>query len=164
MKKPLHYVAIIISLFTTACDSQNKGEAEAIAVNSNLNQKTNEMKSHVSMFEIPAMEISRAVDFYQAILDIKIEQMKLPGMEMGLFPYEDQLVTGIIIKGEGYQPSTEGVTLYLNAGEKLDLILERVEKNGGKIILPKTAHADESGFFALFVDSEGNRLGLNSSN
>ena len=39
-----------------------------------------------------------------------------------------------------------------------------VEKNGGKILMPKTAHADENGFFALFLDTEGNRLGLNSSN
>jgi predicted enzyme related to lactoylglutathione lyase len=30
--------------------------------------------------------------------------------------------------------------------------------------MAKTAHADESGFFALFLDTEGNRLGLNSLN
>ncbi|WP_236970356.1 VOC family protein [Membranihabitans marinus] len=122
------------------------------------------MKSHLSIFEIPATEISRAVNFYQAILDINIEQMEMPGMEMGIFPYEDQMVTGVIIKGEDYLPSAHGVTIYLNAGDNLQVILDKVEKNGGKIILPKTAHADESGFFALFLDSEGNRLGLHSPN
>jgi hypothetical protein len=52
--------------------------------------------------------------------------------------------------------------MYLNAGENLQVVLDRVEKNGGQIILPKTAHADESGYFAIFLDSEGNKMALNS--
>ncbi len=44
----------------------------------------------------------------------------------------------------------------------LQTVLDKVEENGGKIIVPKTVHADESGFFALFLDTEGNKLGLNS--
>lgn len=50
-----------------------------------------------------------------------------------------------------YKPSAEGVTIYLNAGENLQVSLGRVEKHGGKIIVPKTAHADGSGYFALFL-------------
>ena len=42
--------------------------------------------------------------------------------------------------------------------------LDKVEANGGEIIVQKTPHADESGFFALFLDSEGNRIGLHSPN
>jgi predicted enzyme related to lactoylglutathione lyase len=120
------------------------------------------MNSYISLFEIPATDISRAVNFYQAILDISIEKMEIPGMEMGIFPYEDQLVTGVIIKSDGYHPSADGVAIYLNAGDNLQAILDKVERNGGKIIVPKTAHADESGYFALFLDTEGNKLGLNS--
>ncbi|GAA5219505.1 hypothetical protein GCM10025777_01350 [Membranihabitans marinus] len=162
MKSILVFVALIISYSIIACNNGNN--AKAVDINSNINQNTKEMKSHLSIFEIPATEISRAVNFYQAILDINIEQMEMPGMEMGIFPYEDQMVTGVIIKGEDYLPSAHGVTIYLNAGDNLQVILDKVEKNGGKIILPKTAHADESGFFALFLDSEGNRLGLHSPN
>ena len=125
---------------------------------------TNEIQSYISIFEIPATDISRAVNFYQAILSINIEKMEMPGMGMGIFPYEGQMVTGVIMKGEGYQPSADGVAIYLNGGDNLQVILDKVEKNGGKIILPKTAHADESGFFALFLDTEGNKLGLNSPN
>ena len=88
----------------------------------------------------------------------------MPGMEMGIFPYEGQMVTGVIMKGEGYTPSADGVTIYLNGGDNLQTILDKVEKNGGKIIVPKTAHADENGFFALFLDTEGNKIGLNSPN
>ncbi|MFY0687580.1 MAG: hypothetical protein JXQ90_10475 [Cyclobacteriaceae bacterium] len=43
-------------------------------------------------------------------------------------------------------------------------MLDKVEENNGKIIVPKTPHADESGFFALYLDSEGNKIGLHSIN
>lgn len=156
--------AIILSFSIIACNNQNKSKTETTTVESKVNQKTNEMKSHISLFEIPAMDISRAVNFYQVILDINIEKMEMPGMEMGIFPYEEQVVTGVLMKGEGYKPSADGVTIYLNGGDNLQTILDKVEKNGGKILMPKTAHADESGFFALFLDTEGNKLGLNSPN
>lgn len=164
MKKTILCTAIILSFSIIACNSQNKSKTKIISVASNLNQKTKEMKSHISIFEIPATDISRAVNFYQAILEVNIEKMEMPGMEMGIFPYEKQMVTGVIMKGEGYKPSADGVTIYLNGGDNLQTILDKVEKNGGKILMLKTAHADESGFFALFLDSEGNRLGLNSPN
>ena len=85
-------------------------------------------------------------------------------MQMGILPYEAQMVTGVIIQADGYKPSADGVKMYLNAGENLQVVLDRVEKNGGQIIVPKTAHADESGYFALFIDSEGNKMALNSPN
>lgn len=121
------------------------------------------MKSYIAMFEIPATEISRAIEFYQAILDIKIEKMEIHEMQMGILPYEEQLVSGIIIQADGYKPSADGVTIYLNGGDNLQVILDRVKKNGGRIIIPKTPHADESGYFAIFIDSEGNKIGLNSA-
>tara|TARA_R110002049_G_scaffold115795_7_gene267967 strand:+ start:2222 stop:2716 length:495 start_codon:yes stop_codon:yes gene_type:complete len=162
MKKTILCTAIILSFSISACNTQNKSKTETKAVESNLNQKTILMKSHISIFEIPAMDISRAVNFYQVILGITIEKMEMPGMEMGIFPYEEQMVTGVIMKGEGYKPSADGVTIYLDGGDNLQTILDKVERNGGKIIVPKTAHADESGFFALFLDTEGNKLGLHS--
>lgn len=116
------------------------------------------------MFEIPATDISRAIHFYQALLDIKIEKMDMEGMQMGILPYEGQMVIGVIIQAEGYKPSADGVTMYLNARENLQVVLDKVEENGGQILLPKTLHADESGYFALFLDSEGNKMALNSPN
>ena len=122
------------------------------------------MTSFVSIFEIPATDISRAVDFYQTILDIEIEKMSFPEMQMGLFPSEGQMTFGVIIQGEDYKPSANGVTIYLNGGDNLQVIIDKVEKNGGNVIAPKTLHADESGYFAMFIDTEGNRIGLHSPN
>lgn len=122
------------------------------------------MSSMASIFEIPATDLDRAVSFYSKILDISIEKIEIPEMRMGLFPYEGQDTVGIIAQGEGYIPSSSGVTLYLNAGDDLQVVLSKVEGNGGSVLVPKTPHADENGFFALFLDTEGNRLGLNSPN
>ncbi len=164
MKKTILCAATLLFFGIMAGNGQNKSNSERQQVDSNVTQITSDMKSFISIFEIPVTEISRAVDFYQAILDITIEKMDIPEMQMGIFPYEEQMVTGVLVKGEGYQPSADGVTIYLNGGDNLQVILDKVDKNGGKIMVPKTLHGDENGYFALFLDSEGNRIGLHSPN
>lgn len=126
-------------------------------------QKTAAMKSYISILEIPASDMARAIDFYEGILEVKIEPITMPGMEMGLLPYENQIVTVVLVKAEGYEPSASGAVAYLNGGDQIEVILDRVEKKGGEILVPKTPHADESGYFALFLDSEGNRMGLHAA-
>jgi predicted enzyme related to lactoylglutathione lyase len=164
MKRKIFCAAILLSFSVIACDNQKKSNSEQLPVDLSVKKTTNSMNSFVSIFEIPATEISRAVGFYQEILAINIDQMDVQGMQMGIFPYEGQMITGVIIKGDGYRPSADGVTIYLNGGDNLQIILDKVEKNGGKIVVPKTLHADESGYFAMFLDTEGNKIGLHSPN
>ncbi|SFR76823.1 VOC family protein [Maribacter stanieri] len=164
MKKRILCSAVILSFCIIACKGQGKSSTENQQTDSNETHKMSDMKSFISIFEIPATDISRAVDFYQAILDINIEKMEFPEMQMGIFPYEGQMITGVIMKAEGYKPSAEGVTIYLNGGDNLQIILDKVEENDGKIIVPKSPHADESGYYAIFLDSEGNKIGLHSPN
>ncbi len=141
----------------TACKSQNE-------INLEKNLKSKNMNNLISIFEIPATDIPRAIKFYKEILNIEIEELEFPGMHMGLFPVADQLTVGVLIKGEDQIPSANGITIYLNAGKDLQVVLDKITINGGEIKVPKTAHADESGYFAIFIDSEGNRLGLHSIN
>lgn len=171
IKKHLLFLALSAIGFTACTEQNQSGEETQITevsdetiIDSTTELTSEPLNSHIALFEIPATDITRAISFYEAILDITIEKMEIPGMEMGVFPYENQAVSAVIMKGEGYIPSTDGVTVYLNAGDDLQVALDKVEENGGEILVPKTAHADESGFFALFIDSEGNRLGLNSPN
>lgn len=164
MKRKTISATLILCLSLIACDSQNESNPESQTLDSSLTQTTMDINSFISIFEIPATDISRAVDFYQTILSIEIEKMEMEGMKMGVFPYENQLVSAVIVEGEGYQPSTDGVTIYLNGGDDLQIVLDKIDENGGEILVPKTAHADESGYFALFLDSEGNRIGLHSVN
>lgn len=162
--KKIFFLAILAGLFLSSCNNstQTKPVTTTTTNDTTTESKLKNMNSYISMFEIPATDISRAVSFYQTILDLKIEKMDVEGMKMGIFPFENQMVTVTIIEADGYKPSADGVTIYLNGGDNLQVILDKVEKNGGKIITPKTAHADESGFFAIFIDTEGNKVGLNS--
>ena len=156
--------SMVFAMCFVSCNNSNKTNSEAPTQDTLTTSKEKDMKSYISMFEIQATDISRAISFYQTLLDIKIEKMDVEGMQMGILPYEGQMITGVIIQADGYKPSADGVTMYLNAGENLQVVLDRVERNGGQIIVPKTAHADESGYFALFLDSEGNKMALNSPN
>ncbi len=158
------FVTVCMGLCFYSCTNSNKTESLSTVKDTLSNFKSVNMKSYISIFEIPAIEISRAINFYQAVLDIKIEKFETPEMQMGIFPYEGQMVTGVIIKAEGYKPSADGVTIYLNGGDDLQVILDKVETGGGKILISKTLHADESGYFAIFLDSEGNKIGLHSPN
>ena len=164
MQKMLGF-ALGAALCFSACTGPEQGVASSQAPSENQENSTSNvepMKSYVAIFEIPATDITRAINFYEAVLALEIEQMEMPGLALGLLPYENQMVTVVIGQGEGYVPAAEGPTVYLNAGDDLQVMLNRVEPNGGKILVPKTPHADEIGFFALFLDSEGNRIGLHS--
>jgi predicted enzyme related to lactoylglutathione lyase len=59
-------------------------------------------------------------------------------------------------------PSMDGTIVYLNAGDNLQSTLDKVRLNGGKVVVPKTQISPEIGFFAMFTDTEGNKLGLHS--
>lgn len=122
------------------------------------------MKNLVSIVEIPTKDFLRAVTFYQQILNITIEEVDMDGTQMGVLPSEGETVSVVLVKGNDYTPTTDGAVVYLNAGTNLQPTLDKIERRGGKVIVPKTMISPEIGFFAHFIDSEGNKLGLHSAN
>ena len=119
------------------------------------------MANALNWFEIPATDINRAAKFYGSILKVKLVPAQVtPGIQMAMFPAEDG-VGGGIVQGDGYVPSTTGSVIYLNGGDDLATVLDRVEGAGGQITLPKTG-IGENGFMAFFLDSEGNKVALHS--
>ena len=122
------------------------------------------MKNLISIVEIPTADFPRAVAFYQAILDTNIEEVEMGGIKMGLFPNDGESVFVQLINGSEYKPSADGAIVYLNGGDDLQKVADKIEANGGKIVVPKTEIGPEMGFFAIFTDTEGNKLGLQSYN
>lgn len=120
------------------------------------------MDNLVNFFEIPASDFTRAVGFYKGVLDVEIQETEMFGTKMGFLPSDGENVSGAIVQGDDYQPSMAGVTLYLNGGENLQPTLDKVEQHGGNVIVPKTQISPEMGYFAMFIDTEGNKLGLHS--
>jgi predicted enzyme related to lactoylglutathione lyase len=120
------------------------------------------MNNLISIVEIATSDFSRAVKFFQSILNVSIEAVDMGGTQMGIIPAEAGAVNLCLVKGEDIKPSTDGTVVYLNAGEDLQPMLERVKQNGGQVLVPKTEIGPDMGFFALFLDTEGNKLGLHS--
>jgi predicted enzyme related to lactoylglutathione lyase len=118
----------------------------------------------VSWFEIPVNDFNRAKKFYSKIYDFEMPEMVMSNIRMGFLLYEQEKggVGGAIVQGLEYVPSREGIKLYLNGGNDLQTVLDRVGAAGGKIILQKTQITPEYGYFATFEDTEGNFISLHS--
>lgn len=122
--------------------------------------------SAISWFEIPATDLQRAAAFYEAIFETQLVPMDMPGMQMRMFPIENPMmgIGGAVVKSDGFHKpsSTDGPLIYLNGNPDVQNVLNRVEAAGGKIMVPKTEISPEHGHMAVFIDSEGNRIGLHS--
>ncbi|MBU1094881.1 MAG: lactoylglutathione lyase [Ignavibacteriae bacterium HGW-Ignavibacteriae-2] len=120
------------------------------------------MANVINWFEIPAENIDRASKFYSEVLGGELNIMDMMGMQMAFLPMEGEGVGGALVRSEMHKPSAEGAVVYLNGGEDLTTPLSRVEKAGGKVVMPKTKISDEYGYMAFFIDSEGNKIAFHS--
>lgn len=159
MKKIIFIVLFFLGFGFTDCKKENNSDRASIVggkmdIAGNLNM--------ISIIEIPVTNLKRAIQFYQTILGIRIETMAMGETEMGVLPAKEGSVNVVFVKGNDYIPAKNGVLVYLNLGNDLQPALDQVEKNGGKIILPKTLIDPQMGYYALFVDSEGNKMGMHS--
>lgn len=129
-------------------------------------QTTNimELTNAINWFEIPASDFDRAKKFYEIIFDYQMPETATDDGRMGFFLYDYKTgkIGGALCSGDSYAPSENGTLIYLNSDPDLQIILDRVENAGGKIILPKTAIAGGNGFKAFINDSEGNKIALHS--
>jgi predicted enzyme related to lactoylglutathione lyase len=122
------------------------------------------MKNAVAWFEIPAKKLSRAKKFYETIFDIEMEDIELDSdLKMTMFPVEEGGVGGALSEHKKfYTPSEKGTLVYISANPDLQVVLDRIEKAGGKILQHKTQISEEYGYMAIFSDTEGNRIALHS--
>jgi predicted enzyme related to lactoylglutathione lyase len=120
------------------------------------------MEHLANWIEIPAVDLERAKKFYGKIFDAKLNDVKIGDTAYAIFRVVDSFNCGALACGSYYKPSQDGVLVYLNGGNDLSQVLARVETAGGKVLVEKTFLSDEAGYFGLFVDTEGNRMGLQS--
>jgi predicted enzyme related to lactoylglutathione lyase len=121
------------------------------------------MKHLINWVEIPALDIERAKKFYSKILGgIHFTDYPMPGAEdkYALFPSEDSFNAGALVQSPNHKPCADGVVVYFDGGKDMDNILREVENAGGQIIMPKTFTGTDAGHVGMFIDSEGNKIGL----
>lgn len=121
------------------------------------------MKQLLKWFEIPSKNFERAVNFYQKVLDVEISCVECGDEKMGCFPDDGINVSGAIIQAQDFIPGDTGVLVSLFCDGDLQNTLKIIVSQGGKIIIPKTKiEVEGRGYFAVFLDTEGNKLGLYS--
>lgn len=121
------------------------------------------MNNPVQWLEIATSDIERAKNFYAKVLRLEFQFIEMPDSKMYMFGAPDQIgSSGCLIQADGSNPSAEGTVIYF-ACDDVATEVGRIEGAGGQVIIPKTDIGD-FGFFAQFIDTEGNRVGLHSNN
>lgn len=121
------------------------------------------MKSNpVGWFEIYVQDLERARKFYEAVFQLELSKLDMPGMEMLAFPMDPNRMgaSGSLVKMPGF-PSGGNSTLVYFSCENCAIEESRVEEFGGGIQRSKMP-IGEYGFISLVFDTEGNMLGLHS--
>ena len=135
------------------------------------------IQGQIAWFELPVVNLDRAVMFYSKVLDLKIEKISILNTQYGIINKSSNIVKGALVERQDHKPG-KGVILFFYVHE-LIRSLQQVELNGGEILVRKTLLKqmtndgflaikqnlinDEIGYYAEFVDCEGNRICLYSN-
>jgi len=125
--------------------------------------------------DIPVTDLERAMKFYGAVLQRPF--VTLPGMDSIALPGPDpppgendggmppgpMPVAFDLVKTEHQKPSTEGCTIYLNADDDPDAMMQRAVEAGGEVINAVQDMGEMVGWIGHFKDSEGNMIGVHKS-
>ncbi|MEM1233786.1 MAG: VOC family protein, partial [Pseudomonadota bacterium] len=86
------------------------------------------MTNPVYYFEIPVLDLERAIAFYQTVLGASFERKTVDGHEMAFFQSDDSQpgASGALAQGDGYTPSLNGCLIYFDVGD-IDEVLRLAE-------------------------------------
>ena len=106
--------------------------------------------------------MKRAKKFYEGLLGVALEEAKMEGVEMWIFPHDISKTgaAGALVKHEMRPPNVHGTLVYFSVpdcGERQDWASAR----DMPVYVPKM-DIGEHGFIAIVGDSEGNSVGLHS--
>lgn len=131
-----------------------------------MNFKFYIMNAHaLNWFEIPVADFDRAKKFYETIFNYQMPESTMGPARMGFFLYDFQnggRGGAIVHNPDFYTPSSNGSLIYLNCEPDLQPVLDRVIPAGGTVLEQKTEIGQNLGFWALILDTEGNRVALHS--
>ena len=120
------------------------------------------MQNPVGWFEIYVEDMERARSFYETVLQVKLERLPVPDIEMWNFPMhmEGSGAAGSLVKMPGFPTGQNSVLVYFSC-EDCSNEESRVTGAGGRIEKEKFS-IGQFGFVSLVYDTEGNMIGLHS--
>ncbi len=123
-----------------------------------------EKMNAIGWFDIYVEDMARAVDFYEAVFNIKLEEIKDPSGESVMMGFPADMTAygagGALVSSPFGQPGPGGTMIYFAAVDCAEQE-KRVNSAGGKLLRPKFP-IGEFGWISLMEDSEGNQFGVNS--
>lgn len=131
----------------------------------------------ITWFEIPVVQIDRAILFYQKVLGFSVQKERLTNAHFGIIQKDEAGIGGVLVEKENASPGS-GVIVFFYVIDMTEA-LSRTKLYGGQIIkpktiikqiladgstiIPKTLMDDNLGYYAEITDSEGNRIALHSN-
>ncbi|HRK32327.1 MAG TPA: VOC family protein [Tepidisphaeraceae bacterium] len=114
----------------------------------------------VRYLEIPVTDMDRAVAFYEAVFDIRLERVTVDGYAMAHFPSSRERVGAnvTLAQGDVYVPSKHGAIVYFHLID-IDRVMSRATARGAAVLFAKK-EVTPGTWVAEFEDSEGNRIAL----
>jgi uncharacterized protein len=127
------------------------------------------MQNAISWFEIPTLNLAKAQQFYEKLLQCKLRSENMGPSEGAVFPYDEAAdgVGGALICGPTAPliatETASGVLIYLDCRkDTIDSLLQRAVTAGARVAMPRTALPPGLGFIASIFDLDGNKVGLHS--
>jgi predicted enzyme related to lactoylglutathione lyase len=110
--------------------------------------------------DIPCTDLERAMKFYEHVTGLQVALMPGGG---DVAVISDPASSENAVSADLYlggTPTDTGATVYFGTRGDIDGMLARVKEAGGKVLQEKQDMGVMVGWIAFFMDSEGNRIGL----
>lgn len=120
------------------------------------------MDRMVKFLEIPTRDFDRAATFYKAVFDMDIFVTEMLGYKLGFLRKGSEDMWVALVNGSDYTPAAEGVLAYLNAGSEIQTTLNKVQQHNGTVLTPKMLVNEDIGYIGIFIDTEGNKIGVHA--
>ena len=116
----------------------------------------------IGWFELAVSDMQRARLFYHNVFAFEFELLEMGEDLMAMFPFDHTKpgCSGALVQGGNYVPGNTGTMMYFECSDVAPY-LAKVEQAGGQLLLSKTSIGPH-GFIGIFLDSEGNKVGMHS--
>jgi len=114
------------------------------------------MESKIVHIELPALDFEKAKKFYETVFGWEV--IILTGFtDYAFFKTGETGIGGAFTKAK--RPASGEIMLYIQV-EDIPTALRQITKNHGSVLQEKTAIGQDMGYYAIFKDINGNKMGL----
>jgi len=116
----------------------------------------------VGWFDIHVSNLDKAKKFYETVFNIQLFDAPTEWGKQSFFPFnhESPNISGALVEKADFSVSSNNTVVYFET-ENCTTEEKRIEQAGGKVVQPKM-NIGEFGFISIFIDTEGNTVGLHS--